>query len=219
MRKICLYVLLVSILVLAGCAAGKGESHARANFDFSKIDKVAVVDVAGAVVGDAAKNQIGDFFVLELLKKGYAPVERAQVQTLLKEQKFQASEITTTKDAARAGKILNVPAVLLVNIPNYNEELSMTAKLIDVEDGSILWLGTGSGRTGKTLATIFGAAAGAGAGAAVAGGDRGDRVLGGIAGGILGGAAGRALTPQQADQTQKIIRQICATLPSRIQKP
>ncbi len=216
MRTGCLCALLVSALVFSGCAAGEGESQARADFDFGKLDKVAVVDVSGAVVGDAAKNQIGDFFVMELLKKGFAPVERAQVQTLLKEQKFQASEITSTEDAVRAGKILNVPAVLLVNIPNYDEEMSMTAKMIDVEDGSILWLGTGSGRTGKTLATIFGAAAGAGAGAAVAGGDSGDRVLGGIAGGVLGGVAGRALTPQQAEQTQKIIKMICKTLPSRL---
>ncbi len=217
MRTAYLALLVAVVLYVGGCATGKGESYARANYDFTQLDKVAVVDVSGAVVGDAAKNQIADFFVMELLKKGFAPVERAQVQALLKEQEFQASEITSAEAAAKAGRILNVPAVLVVNIPNYADDFSITAKMVDVEDGSILWLGTGSGRVGKNLAMFFGAAAGAGAGAAVAGGESGDRVLGGIAGGVLGAAAGSALTPQQADQLQKVVKDMCTTLPARLQ--
>ena len=214
MRTVCLCTLLAA-LVAGGCATGKGESFVRTGFDFGKLDKVAVIEVSGAVRGDAAKNQIGDFFVMELLKKGYTPVERAQVQTLLKEQKFQVSDITSAEGAARAGRILNVPAVLLVNIPTYREEMNMTAKMIDVEDAGILWIGSGSGRTGKTLSTILGAAAGAAAGATVAGDKRDDKVLGGVIGGVLGGVAGRALSPQQAEQVQKIIKKVCADLPPR----
>lgn len=209
------YVLAVALLLIGGCASS-GESFVRAGFDFGRLDKVAIVEVSGAVQGDAAKNQIGDFFAMELLKKGYSPVERAQVQTLLKEQKFQAGDITSAEGVARAGQILNVPAVLLVNIPTYSDEMNMTAKMIDVEDGSILWIGSGSGRTGKTLSTIFGAAAGAAAGATVAGDDRSDKVLGGVVGGVLGGVAGRALSPQQAEQVQKIIKKVCVNLPLRM---
>ncbi len=215
MRSVCVFTLL-SALVAGGCAAGKGESFSRAGFDFSKLDKIAILEVSGAVQGDAAKNQIGDFFLMELLKKGYTPVERAQVQTLLKEQKFQATDVTSAEGAARAGRVLNVPAVLLVNIPTYEDEMNMTAKMIDVEDASILWVGSGSGRTGKTLSTIFGAAAGAAAGAAVAGDETDDKVLGGIVGGVLGGVAGQALSPQQAEQVQKIIKKVCANLPPRM---
>jgi len=213
MRTICLCVLL-SCLVVSGCATGTGESFVRAGYDFSRVDKVAVIEVSGTVRGDAAKNQIGDFFGMELLKKGYTPVERAQVQALLKEQAFQATEVTSAEGAARAGRILNVPAVLLVNIPTYKEEMNMTAKMLDVEDGSILWMGNGSGRTGKTLSTILGAAAGAAGGAVIAGDD--DKLLGGIVGGVLGGVAGQALSPQQAEQVQKIIKKICVELPPRM---
>lgn len=215
MRTVCLCTLLAA-LVAGGCATGKGESFVRAGFDFGKLDKVAVLEVSGAVRGDAAKNQIGDFFVMELLKKGYTPVERAQVQTLLKEQKFQATDVTSAEGAARAGRILNVPAVMLVNIPTYKDEMNMTAKMIDVEDASILWSGGGSGRTGKTLSTIFGAAAGAAAGATVAGDKRDDKILGGVIGGVLGGVAGQALSPQQAEQVQKVIKKVCAELPPRM---
>ena len=215
MRTVCVFTLL-AVLGLGGCAADKAESFVRAGYDFSKISKVAIVDVSGAVAGDAAKNQIGDFFNMELLKKGYTPVERSQVQALLKEQQFQASDITTVEDATQAGRILNVPVVLLVNIPTYKEEMSITAKMIDVQDGSILWIGNGSGSTGKTLSTILGAAAGAAGGALIAGDDSRDKVIGGVAGGVIGGVLGNAISPQRAEQIQKIVKKMCTELPPRM---
>lgn len=214
MRTACTCILLAALFV-SGCATGKGESYVRAGFDFGQLNKVAIVEVSGAVAGDAAKNQIGDFLAMELLKRGYTVVERAKVQALLKEQEFQASDITTDEGAAKAGKVLNVPAVVLISIPTYKEEMNMTAKMIDVEDGSILWLGSGFGSTGKTFSTILGAAAGAAAGAVVAGGDSSDRVVGGVIGGVLGGVAGQALSPQQAEQVQKLIKKVCADMPYR----
>jgi hypothetical protein len=211
MKIIYLYILLGVVLLIGGCSSG--ESHYRAGFDFSKLDKVAVVDVQGDIKGEAAKNQIADFFVMELLRKGYAPIERLQVQSILKEQKFQMSDLTTAEGVAQAGQILNVPTILVANIPNFNEEMTITGKMIDVEDGSVLWMATGSGKTGRTFLTIGGAAAGAAAGATV-GGD-GDKVLGGVAGGVLGGVAGQALSAQKAEQAQKIIKKMCKSLPFR----
>jgi len=214
MKTVCVCTLLAA-LVVSGCATGKGESYVRAGYNFGALEKVAVVEVSGEVRGDAAKNQIADFFTMELLKRGYTPIERAQVQALLDEQDFQASDITSNEGAAQVGKIMNVPAVMLVSIPTCKENISMTAKMIDVEDGSVLWLGSGSGSTGKTGSTILGAVAGAVVGAVVAGGDSDDRVVGGVIGGVLGGIAGRALTPQQAEQVKKIITKVCENLPSR----
>ena len=167
----------------------------------------------GPVGGEAAKNQIADFFAMELLKKGYSPIERSQVQILLNEQKFQASDVTSKEGVARAGEILNVPVVFFVNIPKFKENFSMTAKMVDVENGSILWMGSGEGTTGKTLATIAGAAAGVAVGVATTGKD--DRVIGGIAGGVIGGAAGNLLTPNQEKAVRKVTTKICKTLPVR----
>jgi hypothetical protein len=214
MKTVCTCILLAALFV-GGCATGKGESYTRAGYDFGQLNKVAIVEVSGAVAGDAAKNQIGDFFAMELLKRGYTVVERAKVQALLKEQEFQASDITTDEGAAKAGQVLNVPAVVIISIPTYKEEMNMTAKMIDVEDGSILWLGSGFGSTGKTFSTILGAAAGAAAGAVVAGGDSSDRVVGGVIGGVLGGVAGQALSPQQAEQVQKLTKKVCENMPYR----
>ncbi len=215
MRTLCVFVLLSASLV-AGCGSSQGESYAMAGYDFTSLNRVAIVEVTGRVYGDVVKNQISDYFAMELIKRGYRVVERKEVQALLKEQEFQASEMTTNSDAARAGQILNVPAVLVINIPKYKDKMEMTAKLIDVEDASILWIGSGSGSTGKGLATFVGAAAGAAAGAVLAGGDTNDRVIGGIAGGVLGGVAGNALSPEQSEQVKKVIAKVCDTLPWRV---
>jgi hypothetical protein len=211
---------LSATLIIGGCASGKGEGYSLVGFNFAELDEVAILEVTGAVRGETVKNQIATFFEIELIKRGYSPIERTRVQALLKEQEFQSSDITSNMGAAEAGKVLNVPAVMLVNIPKYEEEMTMTAKLIDVEDARILWIGSGSGTTGKTFATILGAAAGAAAGVAVAGGDSGDKVAGGIIGGVLGGVAGQALSPQQEEQVKKVIAKVCESMPARfVQQP
>lgn len=210
-------VVLLAALAVAGCASSQGESQSVAGYDFTRIDKIAIVEVTGRVYGEAAKNQIGNLFTMELMKKGYKFIEREKIKTILKEQEFQASDITSDEGAAKAGKILNVPAVMLIDIPKYKgEKMDMSAKLIDVEDGTILWIGTGSGSTGKTLATLAGVAAGAALGAAVGGHDTNDRVIGGVIGGVVGGVAGNALSPDQEKQVKKVVADVLKNFPSRI---
>lgn len=215
MRCACVCLLLCGALV-AGCASSKGESYAVVGYDFGAINKVAITSVTGQVHGDAAKNSVSNLFTMELMKKGYAVIERADVQKLLKEQEFQASAITSNQDAARAGQILNVPAVIMINIDKYtNEKIEMTAKMVEVEDGMILWIGNGSGTTGRAGATALGAVAGAVLGGTVAGDSSSDRLLGAVIGGAAGGAAGYALSPEQRAQVQKVITKVCESLPSR----
>ncbi len=191
--KILLACLLAGAATVAGCARVSGESQQRVGYDFGRVERVAVVDVIGMVIGEAVKDQIGDFFALELLKKGYAPVERSQVQAILKEQKFQSSETTSILDAVRAGKILNVSAVILVTISGYADKISITAEMLEVENGTILWQATGYGGKSRDLAMISGAGSGA-----------------------QGAVAGQALTPRQAEEIQRIVKRMCVQLPTRV---
>ena len=208
--KIVVNVLIIAVLFIGGCSSGRAESYSRAGYNFSMIDKVAIVAVEGAVKSELAKNQIADLFAMEFLKKGYAPLEQARVRALLEEQEFQASELTTEAGAAEAGKILNVPAVLIISIPHFGDEIAMTAKLVDIQDGTILWLGTGSGKTGGFLG--LGSLWGAGAAA----GSEENELFGGLASGMLGSVAGYALSPQETERAQRIIKRMCRTLPSRL---
>lgn len=214
--KAVLVGVLLTVLAVAGCASSEAESAAVAGYNFSNLDKIAIVEVTGRVYGDAVKNQISNLFTMALMKKGYVFIERKDVKAILKEQEFQASDLTTDAGAARAGQILNVPAVMMIDIPKYKgEKMDMSAKLIDVENGTILWMGSGSGSTGKGLATIGGAIAGAAAGAVLAGGDSSDRVVGGVIGGVVGGVAGNALSPSQEKQVKKVVAKVVKDFPSR----
>ena len=208
--------MLLTALAVAGCASSEAESQAVAGYDFSGLSKIAIVEVTGRVYGEAAKNKISNLVTMALMKKGYTFIERQNVKALLKEQEFQASDLTTDVGAARAGQILNVPAVMLIDIPKFREgKLDMSAKLIDVENGTILWMGSGSGSTNKTLGTIVGAAAGAALGAAVAGGDSSDRWLGAGVGAVAGGIAGNVMTPSEEKQVSKIVAKVVKDFPSR----
>jgi hypothetical protein len=207
-----MYMLVISVVLIGGCYSGQGESFSRDGYNFGMIDKVAIVAVEGAVKSEPAKNQIADLFAMEFLKKGFAPLERTRVKAKLDEQQLQASDLITEAGATEAGKILNVPAVLIINIPHFGEEMSMTAKLVDIEDGTILWMGSSSSKTGRLLSTLsFGALGG---GAAVSSEE--EELFGGVGGGVLGGAAGYVLSPQETEQARRIIRRMCRTLPSKL---
>lgn len=208
--KIVVHILVIALLFAGGCTSGRGQSFSRVGYNFSTIDKVAIVAVEGAVRSEQAKNQIADLFAMELLKKGYAPKERATVAALLREQGFQASELVTEAGAAEAGKILNVPAVLVINVPHFGDEIFISAKMVDIEDSSILWLGSGTGKTGGFLG--LGIAWGGGGAAS----SEEEELFGGITGGVLGEAADQPLSPRDIEQAQRIIRRMCSTLPSRL---
>jgi hypothetical protein len=208
--KVMVTLLLLGIMVAAGgCSSGEGSF--RAGYDFSSIDKIAVVEVTGYFKQEGVRNQIASFVEMELLKRGYSPIERSRIQSLLDEQEFQASEITTSSDAVKAGQILNVPVVLVIDVPKFGEDISVTGKMLDVKDASILWVGSGKASTGKFLTTALAATAGAVVGAAI---DSDHKTEGAIGGGVLGGVLGYTLSPKAADSARKAIEEMCDTLPS-----
>jgi hypothetical protein len=200
--KIIVNILIIAILFIGGCAAGRAESHSRAGYNFSMLDSVAVVAVEGALTSNAAKNQIAEYFEMELLKKGYAPKEWSNIAAALEEEEVQAEDLGTEAGLAEAAEIINVPAILIVNIPHFGDEIFITAKMVDVADGSVLWIGSGTSKTGGWLGL------GSGAGAREE-----NELFGGV---IAGGVGGAALSPQEAQQVQRLIRRMCNTLPSRL---
>jgi len=208
MKIVSVWALLIAVLLIGGCSSG--ESFFRASYDFSALDKVAIVAIEGTVKSEPARNQIADFFAMELLKKGYAPVRRSQVKALLKEEELELADLTTAEGATITGEILDVPVVLVADIPHFGREISMTAMMIDVKDGSVLWMGRGSGQTGGALAAIFGIFSGDDDGSAVSGKEA--EMLGGIPGEVLG-VTGGVLSLQEAKEARKVVKRMCRSLP------
>ncbi len=207
--KICVYILSIAVLIAGGCLAGK--SSFRSSYDFNSVEKVAIVAIEGAVESETARDQIADFFAMELLDNGFAPIGRAQVRSKLADQQLDTTGLTTLEAATEVGLILKVPVVFIVNIPRFDEEITMTAKMIDVEDGSIIWMGKGTGKTGQAASnTVLGVLTGRG----TSGGYE-DNLYGGPMAELFGGEAEPALTPAEEQKIQRIVRSICSSLPIR----
>ncbi len=207
-RKIALRLMLsVWLLPLVACASG--DSFVLKTYDFSQIKKVAVVKVTG-VRAEGVKNQLSDLLAFELGNKGYHVVERHQVQEVLKEKEFQGKDIAEADDVRKAGKILGVQAVVIINVSRMTDRhVDLSAKMLDVKDGVLIWGGSGSGKHASGFSTLLGAAAGVVIGKEVGG------TGGAIIGGIVGGVSGKQLAPEIQSQTRSIFRQLASKLPER----
>ncbi len=204
--RIVLNLLVIAVLLVGGCRTPQ-ESSFRAGYDFSGVTKVAIVSVEGAVSSEAAKDEIADFFAIELLERGYAPMGRAQVRASLAEQgtEDEMTDLTTPEGAVAAGLALDVPAVLTIKIPNFGEEISISATIIDVEDRSILWLATGPGRGGGRFSSIF---------RSKSGDSNNEGLLGPVMGDVLS-STDQPLSPRDAERAQRIVKNMCRSLPTK----
>ena len=208
--KIVLSSLAIAVLLVLGCRTEQ-ESSYRAGYDFSGVNKVAIVSVEGALPSEVAKDEIADFFSIELLEKGYAPMGRAQVRAELAEQQVEdendmdVTNLSTPEGAVAAGMVLDVPAVLTIRIPHFGDEISISATMIDVKDRSTLWLATGTGKGRSTFSSIFSSKSGP---------SEEEGLLGPMMGEPLGSSS-QPLSPGDAARAQKIVKRMCKSLPSK----
>ena len=210
-------MLLAIALITTACASVSGSGEYNRTYDFSRIERTAVISVEG-VGGQAARDQIAAMFNQALLGLGYSPIERSQINAVLDEQDFSRSQVTSAAGAARAGRILNVDSVVLVTLPAFGETMSMTAQMVDVEDGTILWSASGSARTGADMTRRAGQLLGAIGGGIIGsevGGDSTGTVIGGVGGAIGGDIAGEALSRQRQEQAAVLVDQLTQSLPQR----
>ena len=99
---------------------------------------------------------VEDVFVQSLLELGHIVVARSDLKAVLKEQSLGQSGLTDSNTVA-VGKLLNVPAVLVVKITEYASEtqraarrntqpsttgqVTISARLVSVETGTVWWQG------------------------------------------------------------------------------
>ncbi|MDH7598167.1 MAG: hypothetical protein QHH07_00840 [Sedimentisphaerales bacterium] len=211
------YILVAFLLILpVGCRTGtQGESYTRAGYDFSDIDVIAVVDVNGVIESEAIKNQIAEFFSKQLLRRGYGPIERQQVQYLLSQANLQNGGRKGDAYAIEAGRALNYPIVLAIYIPVFGDEISITAKLLEVEHGSTLWVGSGSlTRLGSAWWSFGQGTESTGLTGNIFAANQGPYVdQQQQAARQRQAAATRALTVRQARQVEGLVKRICQSLP------
>jgi hypothetical protein len=216
------------VVLCALTACSSGSSYVRSGYNFNSVGKVAVI-VSLNVGSPAQQQEVADLFAMQVLRKGYDVIDRANIADLANEAAFQNSSGITSTEGRTKLAIDNVSTVVVVNVstpltgPYYSndggQEIAITAKMLDVRSGTLLWAGEGNGELKSGLATFGGALVGAGAGAAVGSaiGNTGGAVIGGVAGALGGGAAGAALEENQAQLLRSVIRKTCEELPALMQ--
>ncbi len=140
----CFCIFAVMSLLIIGCSAYEQvepipttQFSSSPQFYPQAMSRLAILVQAGKEV---PLRQIENEFILQLMSKGYQIASRSDLSGILEEINFQHSAITDT-DAVKIGKILNVPAVLIITPMS---KFSMGARLVSVEYAEILWIGTAS---------------------------------------------------------------------------
>lgn len=118
---------------------------------------IYVENLSGQRLSAGTIRVIEDEFMRRILANGYALAARSDIEKIMREQKLQSSGVTE-EAMARVGRVLNVPAVILVSInsltaertqppmvydPNmryYRVEATMSARLIGAERAEVLWI-------------------------------------------------------------------------------
>lgn|GEM_PF-4824780 len=136
MKKISLIVMLLMAFAMAATAQNKKM-------------KIAVMDFkAGVGVNANEVEGLSDMLINTLYESGkFSIVERSQINQVLKEQKFQASELTY-KQVAQVGRILGVESVLVGTVNFLAEhknldgsvtgEYNVDVRAVDVESGEVV---------------------------------------------------------------------------------
>ena len=153
MKKISLIIMLLLAFTMTATAQNKKM-------------KIAVMDFkAGVGVNANEVEGLSDMLINTLYESGkFSIVERSQINQVLKEQKFQASELTN-EQLAEVGRILGVESVLIGTVnflaEHKNPDGSMTGeynvdvRAVDVESGEVVTTAGATKSSGSTYRSMM----------------------------------------------------------------
>jgi len=145
--------------------------HSAPGFSGASLTKIAIITEDSARNGwggqanqSPASTALEDSFIQAAFQKGYRVSDRSDVDKVLNEIHFQQSGLTES-DAARLGRMLNIPAVLIVRITGsgvqgeptgfmingqsqytFTAWCDMSVRLVSVEKAEVLGLASYSSR-------------------------------------------------------------------------
>ena len=153
MKKISLIIMLLLAFTMTATAQNKKM-------------KIAVMDFKAGVGVNANEGEgLSDMLINTLYESGkFSIVERSQINQVLKEQKFQASELTN-EQLAEVGRILGVESVLIGTVnflaEHKNPDGSMTGeynvdvRAVDVESGEVVTTAGATKSSGSTYRSMM----------------------------------------------------------------
>lgn len=159
----CVIATLFLLLVL-GCRGPMSYIHPSA--DFTYIKRVAIAPIINLTNDKFASGKVMNVVATEILRRGeFDVVEFGEVGKVLREEGLKPGGQVSKHIAARAGKRLNIEAMILGSVMTYGvsrvggssiPEVSLSLKLVDVNSYAILWEATHNVKGANILDQLFG---------------------------------------------------------------
>ena len=168
--KGCWLLMLVLFGLLAGCSqkADHGNSFLRENVDLGYVRKIAVLPMANNSNDEFAPERLRDITITQVLATGlFDVVDKGMVDGLLRQEAIDPAKPLTRQAMKLLAQRLGVQALLLGTVDFASEtrrgsvvypELSATLRLLEVEQGLIIWQASGHGSGDSLGRRLFGQA-------------------------------------------------------------
>ncbi|MFH0947887.1 MAG: CsgG/HfaB family protein [Elusimicrobiota bacterium] len=166
-RTNCILILsTLCLLIVAFYGCGPRVSIRR-GYDFNQIKRIGVLKFDSSQVGCFSSydpgNAVADEFVLQLLDRDVMVIERSRLENIMKEQDLWKSGSIDSATVKKIGKLLGVDALIIGTVTKYipdrkerfylkgeqdklreeifivNAEVGISARMVDVESGVVIW--------------------------------------------------------------------------------
>ncbi len=166
MRAVTWMMLILGLLLLAGCAGVRSTTFAHPDYNFGYIEKVAVIPFENTSKDQGAGVRTTRFFVTELLAaQAFDVVEPGEVARVLGEHGLVRTADLSREQILAIGRELGVQALFLGSVGesatqragNTNVNVvTLNARLIETETGEAIWSATHSESGSGFWSTLFG---------------------------------------------------------------
>ncbi len=145
------HLLLVALLsgAFIGCAANRATSFLHPEYDFSQVERIAVVPFENLSSEQGTASYVSRVFLTELLATGaFDVVEPGEVTRVVGAQSASRSAELTYDQIKKVGSELNVQAVIFGTVGESADLrssgvsghiISLNVRMVEVTNGSTVW--------------------------------------------------------------------------------
>lgn len=104
----------------------------------NETENIAVLNLEARNVSEQDAATISDLIRTAIVNVGFSVVDKANMDKIMEEHKFQRAGVTSPASAAKIGKILNVQKIVVGSFSKLMNSYYITVNLVDVETAQIV---------------------------------------------------------------------------------
>jgi polysaccharide biosynthesis protein PelC len=147
--RFCLAFFLPVMVLMMGCAGGRPTVFVNPEFDFSAVERVAVVPFENLSGDQGMGDYMSRIFITELLStRTFDVVEPGEVSRFLAAKGITKTGELTIDQIKELGKTLNLQGVIFGSVGESSQSrsgsapshmISLDARMVSVETGTTVW--------------------------------------------------------------------------------